>query len=79
MTEATWHHVIDEHSEMAHHLDQIKRTIETPEYREPDTRVGRERYFARGGPEAWVRIVSEFRGSEDRVVTAFPQANDPRR
>jgi len=46
--------------------------------REPDPRVGRERYFGRGGPLRWIRVVTELHGDVDRVVTAFPQSNDPR-
>jgi hypothetical protein len=47
-------------------------------HREPGPRAGRERYFARGGPERWIRVVTELDGDADRVVTAFPQVNDPR-
>jgi hypothetical protein len=39
---------------------------------------GRERYFHRGGPLRWIRVVTELAGNVDRVVTAFPQSNDPR-
>jgi hypothetical protein len=46
-------------------------------HREPDVRVGRERFFRRGGPESWVRVVTEISGPFDKIVTAFPQANGP--
>jgi hypothetical protein len=52
-------------------------TVADPEHREPDPRPGRERYFRRGGPERWIRVVVEFAGQRDRIVTAFPQSNDP--
>lgn len=73
-----WNHVLEEHAEMARHMDATMMTIESPEYREPDLRAGRERYFRRGGPLTWLRVVTEFSGNVDRVVTAFPQSNDPR-
>jgi hypothetical protein len=38
---------------------------------------GRERLFRRGGSQAWLRVVVEFAGARDRVITAFPQSNDP--
>jgi hypothetical protein len=75
---STWDHVVEEHAEMRPHLAEVMTTISAPEHREPDPRPGRERYFARGGPQRWIRVVTEFAGAEDRVVTAFPQVTDPR-
>ena len=44
--------------------------ITAPDAREPDVRAGRERYFHRGRPLRWIRVVTELSGSRDRVVTA---------
>lgn len=74
---AAWDHVVDEHVEMAGHLTEIVAAIQAPDYREPDPRAGRERYFRRGGPLRFIRVVTELHGDVDRVVTAFPQSNDP--
>ncbi len=63
---------------MSEYLAEIMTTVQAPDHREPDSRTGRERYFGRGGPFGWIRVVSEFAGENDRVVTAFPQSNDPR-
>jgi len=71
-------HVLEQHVEMSGHLAETLRAIGTPDHREPDPRAGRERYFARGGPLRWIRVVTELHGSVDRLVTAFPQSNDPR-
>jgi hypothetical protein len=65
------------HPEMEDHLDTIVKTLEQPEHHEPDPRIGRERFFRRGGPEAWMRVVVQIDGLIDRVVTAFSQANPP--
>lgn len=54
------------------------QTIENPDHREPDSRPGRERLFRRGGPDRWLRVVVEFAGDFDHVVTVFPQTVDPR-
>ena len=62
---------------MAEHLNDVIETIEQPEFREDDPRLGRVRSFRRCGPERWLRVVLEFAGEIDVVVTAFPQANDP--
>jgi hypothetical protein len=78
MEEAAWNHVVEQHIEMSEYLAETMSTIESPDYREPDPRAGRERYFGQGGPERWIRVVTEFDGDTDRVVTAFPQTNDPR-
>jgi hypothetical protein len=73
----SWNHVLDEHAEMLDHLEGTVSTIEAPDHREPDQIAGRDRYFRRGGPQRWLRVVTEFAGETDRLVTAFPQVNDP--
>jgi hypothetical protein len=72
-----WEHVVGGHPEMDGHLDEVIETVENPEFREPDQRPGRERFFRRGGPEGWLRVVVEVNGLVERVVTAFPQSNAP--
>ena len=67
------------HPEIAGSLSEIVLTIEHPMHREPDLTAGRERLFRRGGPYGWIRVVIEFNGPFDRVVTAFSQPVDPRR
>ena len=78
MDDRAWNHVLEQHVEMSEYLAETMAVIETPDYRQPDPRAGRERYFRRGGPLGWIRVVTEFSGGVDRVVTAFPQSNDPR-
>lgn len=73
-----WDHVRTRHPSLAESLAEIVLTLENPDYREPDPRPGRERLFRRGGPDDWLRVVIEFDGEYDRVVTAFPQSADPR-
>lgn len=72
-----WQHVLAGHPEMEEHVQAVIDTVEQPDHREPDPRAGRERYFRRGGPERWIRVVVELDGPIDRVVTAFPQTNAP--
>jgi hypothetical protein len=79
MDDVAWNHVLDQHVEMSEYLAETMSAIEMPDHREPDPpRAGRERYFRRGGPLAWIRVITELAGDADRVVTAFPQSNDPR-
>jgi hypothetical protein len=73
-----WDHVLRQHPDMVDALKDVVLTIEHPTYREPDVRPGRERLFRPGGSQGWIRVVTEFQGDIDRVVTAFSQSNDPR-
>jgi hypothetical protein len=78
MDDVAWNHVVEQHVEMSEYLAETMNAIKTPDHREPDPRAGRERFFRKGGPEHWIRAVTEFSGDADRVVTAFPQSEDPR-
>lgn len=62
---------------MSDHLNDVIETIEKPELRDDDPRPGRMRSFRRCGPERWMRVILEFDGDDEIVVTAFPQVNDP--
>lgn len=62
---------------MADHLDAMIDTVESPELQQDDSRPGRVRFFRRCGPERWLRVIVEFSGETDAIVTAFPQTNDP--
>jgi hypothetical protein len=63
---------------MSDYLDETMAAIRASDHREPDARVSRERYFRRGGPLRWIRVVTELTDAgADRVVTAFPQSNEP--
>ena len=73
-----WNHVRTEHFDLVDSLGDVLLTIEDPIYREADPVPGRERLFRRGGPDGWIRVVVEFAGDFDHVVTAFPQTADPR-
>jgi hypothetical protein len=75
----TWSHILEGHPQMEEHLEAVMEAVEDPEHREPDHRIGRERFFRQVGPESWMRVVIEIAGPIDRIVTAFPQANPPER
>lgn len=79
LDETAWEHVLWRHPVMAYLLDDVMRAITRPDFREPDLRAGRERFFALVAGTGWVRVVTEFAGDVDRVVTAFPQLSDPRK
>lgn len=78
LSRAAWDHILDAHAEMNGRLHETMAAVKTPDHREPDPRAGRERYFRRGGPLRWIRVVTELHGDVDRIITAFPQSNDPR-
>jgi hypothetical protein len=57
-----------------------RATIRLPDIRLGDTGAGRERLYRKGvGPLAWMRVVIEFEGPIDVVVTAFGQTELPPR
>lgn len=62
---------------MADLLADVMLAVAEPDYREPDARPGRERFFMRIPSAGWLRVVTEFIGERDRVVPAFTQSNDP--
>lgn len=79
LTGDRWRYV-QRHVEMRDNKDMLLEAIGQPDYQEPDPRAGRERYWLRCRapfPFRWLRVVVEFAGDADRVVTAFGQDNDP--
>jgi hypothetical protein len=61
-------------------LESLLDAIRRPDFQEPDPRPGRERYWLRMQPPfpfRWLRVVVQFEGDVDRVVTAFGQDNEP--
>jgi hypothetical protein len=75
----SWNHIKMGHPELEDELNIVMETVTDPDHREPDVRAGRERFFRRGGPEGWIRVVIEIAGPFDKIVTAFPQSNRPER
>jgi hypothetical protein len=73
-----WHHILDNHPEMAAYHRAIMAAIGQPDYRRRDPRPGRERYFRQGvGPSRWCMVVVDFTRTPARVVTAFGTRRDP--
>jgi hypothetical protein len=61
-------------------LELLLVAIRNPTMQEPDPRPGRERFWITAQPPfpyRWLRVVVEFEGATDRVVTAFGQDNPP--
>ena len=64
---------------MAPYLADMAAALEFPDHQEADAKPGRERYLKQGaGPGRWLRVVIEFAGETDRLITAFGQRQDPR-
>src|SRR5689334_2529378 len=79
LTEDRWRYV-QRHVEMRDNRDMLLEAIRQPDHQEPDPRAGRERYWLRcRAPFSfrWLRVVVEFAGDTDRIITAFGQDNDP--
>jgi hypothetical protein len=79
VTQLRWAYIC-RHAEMADRLALVLDAIRQPDLQEPDSLAGRERYWLRADPPfpfRWLRVVVEFAGTTDRLITAFGQNNDP--
>jgi len=78
LDEEGWEHILHEHGELAPYREAIMATISSPDYRRPDPRPGRERYYSRDlGPSRWLFVVVHFNEAPGRVVTAYANRKDP--
>jgi hypothetical protein len=73
--EDTWtQHILDleNHPELAVHLNDVLAAVASPDHREPDVRAHRERFFKEGGgPSRWLMVVVDFEQEPARIVTAL--------
>ncbi len=79
ITKRKWAYV-QHHVEMRGELELLLAAIRRPDLQEPDPHPGRERFWLRTQPPfrfRWLRVVVQFEGDVDHVVTAFGQDNDP--
>ena len=74
----TWDHVTERHPELADLLDEVIEAIQHPDYRELDPIFGRVRFVRHMGRRNVLRVVTEFAGDEDVVITAFLDTRPPR-
>jgi hypothetical protein len=71
-------HIGTQHPEMRRHMGAVINTVADPDRRDPDPRLGRERYYKRGvGPSSWLFVVVDFNVPEPRVVTAYARRLGP--
>ncbi len=77
--EEAWEHVTRGHPELADALDEVIETLKHAYVIEADPRPGRQRYYMRLVPSGrlWLRVVTEFAGPRDRLITAFEQDTVP--
>ncbi|MGH2902003.1 MAG: hypothetical protein ACRDK7_00180 [Solirubrobacteraceae bacterium] len=78
LDEEGWEHILHEHVEMAPYREAIMATVSSPDYRRPDPRRGRERYYCQDvGPSCWLFVVVHFNEAPARIVTAYANRKDP--
>ena len=79
MHEQAWDHVVKGHPELVEALEEVIYALENAQVIESDPRPGRQRYYLRLNPSGnlWLRVVTEFAGPRDRLVTAFEQTSVP--
>jgi hypothetical protein len=74
--EDTWCEHITEsgegHPEIEPYLEGVVTSVSNPDYREPDVRPSRERFYKHAaGPGSWLFVVVSFEREPARIVTAF--------
>lgn len=81
LTVARWVHIVLRHPEMIDQRPAIAKTIQMPDFIQPDPRPQRYRYYREGeGPSRWVRAVVGFdteSAEPGEVLTAFAQHRSP--
>lgn len=78
LTEEGWAHIIEEHSELAVHLEAIMLALERPTLHRQGREPNEDWYFLAGaGPARWLHVVVHFFGDEGRVTTAFGRSHLP--
>lgn len=71
---------IQRHVEMRGEMERLLSAVRNPAGQEADPCPGRERYWLAANPPfqfRWLRVVVQFEGETDRIVTAFGQDNPP--
>jgi hypothetical protein len=78
-TERSWQHIMVERPQLLDDVDAILAAIVSPDHREPDPNVGRERFYRMQITEKvrWLRAVVDFSEAPAFVVTAFIQRKNP--
>lgn len=72
--------ILQDHPELASHLDDVLRAIAEPDRVLPDpVYEGRCRFYLRGaGPSRWLLVVVSYEQEPARVISAFGNRKDPR-
>lgn len=78
-TARSWRHIESVRPELLNELDAIISAISQPDFREPDPRPGRERFYRRHVTDRirWMRVVVDFNRDPAVIVTAFIQRKNP--
>lgn len=74
-----WHDkILCTHEEIGVFLEDVLRTVATPDYVEHDVRPDRMRCFARDrGPSNWLRVVVSYEQIPALIITAHGHRKDP--
>lgn len=80
ISDRSWQHILDGHPEMDGLHLAVKTAIERADHREPGNTPGIEKlYGAKLGPAAWLVVVVAYDPQgRGKIVTAYPQAKDPK-
>jgi hypothetical protein len=74
-----WHgKILSKHAEVGVFLEEVLRTVATPDHVEHDARPARLHCFARNiGPSKWLRVVVSYEQIPALIITAHGHRKDP--
>jgi hypothetical protein len=79
LTESRWDHIIRGHRALEQLEGAVKAAVETADIRRPGNGEGIEVLYGRNlGPAAWLAVVVAFDGLRGTILTAYPQAKEPK-
>jgi hypothetical protein len=80
-SERSWQHIMVERPQLLGNVDAVLAAVASPDYREDDPIVGRERFYKQRVTDRvrWLRVVVDFNRTPAVVVTAFMQRKNPAR
>ena len=75
-----WDHIVEGHREVAQHLAELKKCVETAEKRTRGNYEGTEKLWTRNvGPSSWFCVVVRYEGQTGTVRTALAVKRGPPR
>lgn len=72
--------LLRDHPELAPHLSDVLRAVDSPDHVAADPVLGRRQrfYLREAGPSRWLLVVVSYEQEPARIISAFGNRKDPR-